>query len=618
MVDAVRRRLALLTGVLGLAAVLLVPGAARAVDLVTNIDLDYTYEQAHKGQEITAGNSVRQKYEVKYSASLTTALALLFDAKVDLENKWASRTATTSHIAPSLSLDIKGSQSAFRATYQSTQDTTGAFQESGTITTYSYNMSTELQVTPDYWPELRLKLDRKRDFQLQAADRTTVGVEFQARKDINALRLELSLRQAYEDQILPDETAASDLSWTGKATYKEVLYGDTEFELGYEIKETYRESSTRGVSVTPDESYQQTFKTRFRNSLELTPRLTVGLTWEYQFDQDLLQLEYDYKLRNQYGIEARYDLIDWVKVYGELRRGSDLTVAAGAEEDDRRLTDTLRAAVDADPWDWLRLSGKADFKKEQGVVPDTGGSVDVLEEEKYEAILKNKFGNFWDLVVDATSTTEHTDGWMTAKEGKFKADLRLRIYSDFSFQPSYEANRATDWDARKPWFNSQKQSGESKFRFEYKHSFFDLLGVTFSHEYGIKREDELDKYLNFERTITMSESTKLNVALADLFEGMKIEGQVERKGSDVQDDASPVLVDVAYSLKFDWQVSLVSLSTGVTYNDKGGAYDDLGFNAKVDLKTELVDLGADYTFTKVFSDEIDETRRLNFKMSMRF
>lgn len=613
-----RLRLAVLTVALALAVPLLATSAARAAEIKTTIDLDYSYDQSHKGQEVTAGNSFRQKYEVKYSASLTAALELLISAKLELENKWASRAATTSRIAPTLSLDVKGAQSAFRASYQSTQDTTGSFEEAGEITTYSYNMSTEYQVTPDYWPELRLKLDRKRDFQLQAADRTTVGVEFQVRKDINALRLELSVRQGYEDQIIPEETAAADTSWQGKATYKEILYGGTEFELSYEIKETYRESSTRGVETSPDESYNQIFKTRLKNTLELTPRLTVGLSWEYQFDQDLLLLDYDYKLRNQYGLEARYDLISWVKVYGALQRGSDLTVGLPDVEDDKRLTDTFRAAVDVDPWDWLRFTSKAEFSKEQSVAPLTGGAVDLQEDEKYETVVKNKFGNFWDLTLNSTSVTERTDGWMTAKEGKFKADLRLKVYSDFSFSPSYEAARTTEWEINESLLANQRQSGEYKFRFEYKHEFLDLLGVSFSHEYGVKREDELDKFLNFSRTVTLNESTKLNVVLANLFEDMKIEGQVERKAADTEDDGSPALVDVAYSLKFDWQVSLVSLSTGVTYNDKGDTYDDLGFNAKIDLKTELVDLAADYQFSKVFAEDIDEARRLNFKMSMRF
>ena len=32
--------------------------------------------------------------------------------------------------------------------------------------------------------------------------------------------------------------------------------------------------------------------------------MTLGLRWEYQFDQDLLLLDYDYKVKNQYLLEA--------------------------------------------------------------------------------------------------------------------------------------------------------------------------------------------------------------------------------------------------------------------------------------------------------------------------
>ena len=121
-----------------------------------------------------------------------------------------------------------------------------------------------------------------------------------------------------------------------------------------------------------------------KNSLVITPRMTLGLAWEYQFEQDLLALDYDYKLKNKYALDLRWDAYDWLKIASEARRETDITAAAPGADDERTLTDTLRAGFDITAIDWLRVAGKAEFKSEGKIAADTGGSVDKVEEEKYE------------------------------------------------------------------------------------------------------------------------------------------------------------------------------------------------------------------------------------------
>ena len=125
--------------------------------------------------------------------------------------------------------------------------------------------------------------------------------------------------------------------------------------------------------------------------------MTLGLAWEYQFDQDLLALDFDYKLKNKYVLDLRWDAYDWLKIVSEARRETDLIAAVAGEDDERTVTDTLKAGFDLTSISWLRVSGKAEFKNEGKVAADTGGSVDKIEEEKYELIAKNRFGDFWDL-----------------------------------------------------------------------------------------------------------------------------------------------------------------------------------------------------------------------------
>ena len=67
---------------------------------------------------------------------------------------------------------------------------------------------------------------------------------------------------------------------------------------------------------------------------------------------------------------------------------------------------------------------------------------------------------------------------------------------------------------------------------------------------------------------------------------MRIEGEIDRKASDTEDDPDPELVEVSYALKLDWKLDDLVLLSSVKYNDKGDTFDDVSFNAKAGWKYE--------------------------------
>lgn len=605
----------------GLAVLLLAVGGggrpAAARELLTNVDLDYLYEQRNEAGDVRASTSFLEKYEIKYQTSLTSSFDFAGAVRLELDDKWYTSEADTSRVAPSLELSAKSAQTSLAVVYSAVVTSTDAFYETAETEAYSSSLSGDLQMTPPQWPELKLKLQSRRDYQEAATDRTVDTLEGTVLKDLRGLRLELNLKTESNRELLPTNRSSDSMEWTGKATYKEVLYGDTEFELAYEVKESYKEDWLRSVFVSGAETYEQKFKTRLRNSLALSPRLTVRASWEYGYDQDLLMLSYDYRITNKFLLDARWDLMAWLKVAAEAKRDTELMVVGPGEDDKNKLTDSVKGTVDIAALEWLKFNAKAEFRRNQAVEELSGGSVDIVDEEKYEATIKNRFGDLWDLTLSGTSALERTDGWLTHRESRLRSDLRMR-YLDLTVQPSYDVGVSTDWETGSDEPTAQRQDREAKLKFEYRMQLLDLFAATFTHEYGVKETGELDEVLSFERTLQFNEDTRFSVVLAELFDTLRLEGEIARKASDTENDIEPELIELTYALKLDWKKDAFTLSSSFRYDDKGDTYDALVFNTRVGWQNDLFNVSGEYQYDKIFADVTDETRRLNLKMSFKF
>ncbi len=368
-------------------------------------------------------------------------------------------------------------------------------------------------------------------------------------------------------------------------------------------------------------AYTQVLRTRLKNSLVLAPRLTLGLGWEYQFEQDLLALDYDYKLRNKYVLDLRWDAFDWLKITSEARHETELIAAVDERRDDERtLTDSFRAGFDLTSISWLRVSGKTEVTSNDKIVANTGGSVDKVDTEKYELVAKNRIGQFWDFTVAASAASEHKNDRLTSRETKVRADLKLKLFG-WSITPTYDVSRKNEWKYPFDYPTSQRQMRDAKIKFEYQMQLADMIRATFTHDYGVKVDDSLDEVLNFARILPFSESTRLSILLAEFFRDMRLEAEIERRGADTEADAEPEVVDLSYALKFDWKFEHLSLLSSIRYNDKGDAFDDVSFNAKATWQGERLEVAGEYQFDKIIKDDTDpkdETRKLNLRLSYRF
>jgi len=608
----------------GLAAALWIAaggaGPAAALDLTTSIDLNYSYAQENLGNDVKATTLFNQKYEIKYETSLTTAHDFIGAVRVELQDAWYTNQPGTSRVAPTLEMATKSSQLAAKIAYEAAINSTDAYREKGDVTAYSSSLSFDLQMTPALWPQVKLKYQRRRDYQDYAKESATNSFEFAAVKDIYNLRLEYNFRREVIDNALPARKGSTETKWAAKATYKEILWGGTEFELAYEINESYKDENTRGIFTGETSSYNQILKTRVKNSLVIAPRMTLGLAWEYQYEQDLLALNFDYKLKNKYALDLRWDAFYWLKINSEAKRETSLEAAVVGEEDERTLTDSLRVGFDLTSIPWLLLNGKAELKSEGKIVANAGGSVDKIEEEKYELVAKNRIGEFWDFTWAAATSIKHTDDRLTNRETKVKGDLKLKLLG-LVVTPGYEVSRANTWERDFDFPTSQQQLRGARIKFEYQMQLVDMLKASFSHEYGIKVDDKLDEVLNFERVLQFSENTRLSIVLAEILRDVRLEGEIDRKASDTEGDSDPQLVELSYALKLDWKLDRWSVLSSIKYNDKGNTFDDVSFNARASWTGARLEVSGEYQFDKIIKDitELkDEKRKLSLKLRYTF
>lgn len=608
-----------LTFAVSLAAV---PAAGVQWEAVqTTIDLNYTYEQEHRGADVNAGTQFQQKYQLKLETLLTSSLDFLGAISVDLDDQWETDAAGTSRVSPSLELGVKGPQSAAKFTYSGVVSETDQYRETSGSTQYSNSADLELDLTPTYWPELKFKLQEKRDYEEQRTDTSVRTIELQLRDEFyEVLLMEFTLKLGTTVDTLPESALSDAVDWSWKATYKESYFGDVDFEAAYEVKESNVEDSVRGVFTGVQEDYTQSLKTRLKKSLLLSPRLSGAVTWEYQFEQDLLQLEYDYRVENKYDLDIRWDALPTLKVTGEAKRETELEAAVPGADDLDKVTDSLKAAFDYEPARSLRFGGKAERKIKQEVDDGTGGSVDRTEDEQYELTMKHRIGDYWDLTASSSTAETRIDGLMDDRETKLKAGLKLRFlkltWVEMLVVPTYETSRKDEWDG--PGDKTlQSYTTDGSFKFELRSLLLDYVKFLLTHEYGQKITEELDETLSFTRKLEFDETTRLNATIDDLWDDFRLEGEIERKATDTEDDPDPQIVEVTYALKLDWRYEALNISSAFKYTDKEED-DEVEFAAKVAWEGEQIDLSGDYQFRKVYTDEIEEDRRLNLKLSYKF
>lgn len=607
----------LLGAVLFVAAVTY-PLTSAATTLETSIDLNYTYEQDRLGDDILDETTFSQKYLLEYESKVTSILDILAKIRVDYEEKSGARAADSSELAPSLEVGITGERFDLLFSYDATKDKTEQFEDNSGSTVYDNSALLTLEIKPLYLPEVKINLSRGRNFEEQQRERVDRTFELTVKKDADDLQFEFDFGYSNDESKLPSQNEQNDWAWKTNLSYKSVLWWDVDTELVYEINEEYTETFKQGVLTSEEEAYVQKIQARLQKSLVLTPRLTADLEYEYEFNQDILRIEEDYSLNQDLGLVVDYSVMRWLDAKAEFKRETEELVHIFPDETEETLDDTVTLSFRARPVKSIEVRGKADWEFARTIDADTGASVEDDTSATYEVDLKHRIGRWWNLTVAASSEYEWEDEWLTKEEGALKAALKLALFYDIRLDTTYEIERLNEFDAFEPLSFDQSKEEDLQVGFSWEKDFTSLISFAVRHDFGWTRERELDEVLNFEETLTISEDTELGLKLTDFIRGMTLDGRVTRNASDTKDDEEPLLVDILYELAWSWEIRELTLGAQFAYEDSGESFDEASLRTDVAWRYENIDVSGEYQIDKTYTNEVDENRKANLSMKVKF
>jgi len=459
--------------------------ATRAGLLQTTIDLNYTYGQTHLGDNITSGTSVEQQYIMEYESAVTSLFDMLASISLDLQNTSEDHEADTSKIAPTLELTFTAPKAQIRLSYDATVDRTDEFRDTSASESYATAYLFEVEVTPDYWPEARVKFERGRDFEDQVSEGVEKILTLDLRKEIGDLSLEFDYAYKKTDDVLPSSKKKRETAWGGKAAYQSVVWWDVDVDLTYEIAETYSEEFTKGVFTAEDKEYTHNIQARLQKSLVLTPRLEADLYYSYEFEQDLLFLEMDYAITNDLGLGLTYDMFSWLELTADFERSIEQTVNVRPQDDDEQVEDIVTLAFTLDRVRWLSIMGHAEWRVEESIESETGATLDGQDRAAYEISARHRWGSWWTLTAAGSSEYEYKDNWLTQEDSQFVVDAEIILFEDIALEASYDLQRITEWEERSPLKLSQAKEEEVEIAFVIDRAFTDMILFSFDHSFAI-------------------------------------------------------------------------------------------------------------------------------------
>jgi hypothetical protein len=607
-----------LAGAVMAAALLFSPPAAGAVELTTTIDLNYNYTQRHLGDDISGTTKVSQKYLIEYESSLTSILDLLAKVRVDYEETTEDLAADKTDLAPTLELSVQGERMSLDFSYDASRVNTGAFEDDDETETFTNSLVIAFEVQPLFWPEVEMEFTRKRDYEEQTTESVDRDFDLILRKEAGDLRMEFAFQYEDAEVLIPEDARGDQIEWIADIAYQSTAWWDIDVDLNYRIEEVFTEIYRKDLFSEEEKDYVHEIQARFKKSLVFSPRLEADISYEYEFDQDLLQINDDYQVIQTVEIDVDYDIFEWLNTTASWKRDAENVYNLPPDEDEEVLNDSIALGFTADPLRWLSITGKAEWEFNNDAGQKTGQTIIDEDTATYEVAVHHTWGDWWDLTVVGSSEFEYTDDWLTSKQGAFKSELKLEFIEDLDLDVAYEIERTEEYAAFDVREFSEERDETFEAGFSYKRDFSSLLSLSVGHDFEWTRDRELDEVLNFEEIIEISESTEITLEIEDFIRGMTLEGSVTRKASDVKDDDEPLLVDIVYELAWEWEIRDLKLSSDFSYEDSGESFDEASFRSKVSWRNDNFDIRGEYQFDKTYSEETNENRQVNLSMKVTF
>lgn len=597
------------------------PLAAQVVK--TSIDISYSYTKDNDADIITYKRSFLQKYEIEYESSLSYFYDLSAGLEVEYDIDKATDEATKKALSTSLDLEIKSDNLKLAGSYSSDRDDSTETVDEAATTSYTNKYLFEAELEPSRLPEVSFKIERDRDFERQAVERVKDTMELDLKYEIGDLEAGFSYTHEKTDEDLPSTFIDENVNWEADLSYSRDIADRIDLQLDYRVQEEFNEEyGLRNVFISESKDYRQEVELGLKSGFVIPRNFVVSLAYDMDYEQDFLEVDYDYELSHKLTGEIKRDFLRWASTSIKYEGTSEVTYAAlPYEEDEETVKNKLTGNIKAKPLTWLALDTKAERELTTEIVGETGRSVNEEDVRKYETTIDTEYPR--NVKFSATQSYEEKliDGLIADEETTYNFEGEIELLDLFEIKPSFEISLNKTYEPTNSvnLLASTTRDWESDITIIFEKEWLEIVEIKAEHSFGYNKKQELDEVLNLTEETDLTEDSKLSITVSDWIQGMELSFEVSRKGTDTKGDEEPMIIDRTLSLKLSWDImEYYNISSSYEYDDKGDGDDTLSFDASLSWKKEFFEITAEYEYDKTFSEEVDESNTYDLNLKIKF
>ncbi len=612
-------RFRLMIGIVASLAVAFQAVPVVAGDIQTTVDVGFTLTVERDGEDKTYNRELPIKAEMQYDGNLNALYSLAVKTVGGYTVKTKTDEADTRSIEASIDVKLSGPMVDLTTTYSGKKDNTESSLDVAEVNAFSSNYIVDLSTKPEFLPKLKLKWERKRDFESGVQEKLDNKVDLELTYEISDFKSDFKLSRQITEVVIPDGTKNDKTTWQLTLGYGREFFDLLDLQLDYDVKEDFTE-----IEDAPDDkTYIQTLKGSLKSQFDVLAGLTADVSYDYTLDQDLLLAkdyaaydlsEFGYTTDQKLSVGFKRDIMHWittdVKYEGVNERGGSSI--------DLQVDNKVSGSVMMKPWSWLDFETKG-----EGVLNTAlqdAGDVETKKTYKYENNLNSTIGESLKFKASNSFEEAYTEDLLEKKTAKYKFESEFKSTPYMTVGGTYNVDRTENWDTSMSAapFDGRTRNWDVQFKFNYDRTFSDILIVKADYSYSFKHEQEQTATLDMSEGLSMNEDSKINIRLQNIIRDLTVEVELSRKASDTKDDEEPLIEDRTLSVKCEWVLGDLSLSTDYKYDNLGDANDTMSFSSKVAYKRDLYEITGEYQLSKTFSDVIDTSDKYNLKFKMSF
>jgi hypothetical protein len=538
--------------------------------------------------ETTETKKLRHALEVKYKGFLSPIVENEISVKVEQEKDKSMVPPDIIRIYPIINLSYKGSYWNGGAK-RSIEDSNEPGKKPKT--TDSYFVEFFRVPKKKELPDLKGKYTLDKDFQEGLTDTEKQGITLSSQYRPNSW---LELKGDYNKNLSVDhlnlDSDTEEEKISGTVGIRHMISEKIRIQTEYKVETTHG-ATLLGNGGATNQKQDQTHT--WKNTLGFRPFNNTDFNGSYDLDlkQNIVTGEHTLTKNIKGAVSQKLGNIYELK--GDFSRA--ITEAIHTLDDNEKTDDTWTGEFRAKFAKQLDFSLKYQTKTLDEIHADpaknTTSGTDI-----YTATWVGALTPFW----NASASYDKTD--TITNEVKTVIDTKYSLKSTFDFKaiyltldPTYDV--VMKEDLVKP---EQTETRDFKFRIAYKVLTTRNIDAKIDHTYGRKTDSAV-------RNVQRTDNSNGNLTWMGPFPGWNLGFDVTRAASDTSGDDQPPDITSTFGFKADYRSNRLSFGTSYKFDKKSLTDNSETFDIKAGLMGPRWDVSLTYSFTKTFSQTLNET-----------